>query len=245
MKRGLCLLLALVLIFSLSITAYASTEEIIDPTEIPATEENSEPLETTESEEGTEPEETTEPVESTEPEETAEPEETDAVGECTCGTEEADIHATSCPLYVAPDAPVCTCAEKCGDEANDWCDVCGVYGASECQGKEEAEMYEATGAYEVKIPANISVDPEHLTACYTVASEGFDLPEGGYVTVTATTSGQLRSETDSVSFTNTLSGNYLYATGETLSGTIRVEEPERSGIYTGTITFLIRYYSGI
>lgn len=45
-------------------------------------------------------------------------------------------------------------------------------------------------------------------------------------------------------FTHSLSGSCLYETGDTLTGTIRVEKPPVSGSYTGTISFLIHYFSG-
>ena len=43
---------------------------------------------------------------------------------CDCGTDDGLIHATTCAVYVAPENPVCYCAEKC-TEVNEWCDVCG------------------------------------------------------------------------------------------------------------------------
>lgn len=58
---------------------------------------------------------------------------------CTCGTDDAAVHATNCPVYAAPENPECHCAEKC-TEANVWCDVCGVdYTA--CQGSDQATVY--------------------------------------------------------------------------------------------------------
>ena len=45
---------------------------------------------------------------------------------CDCGTDDPAIHATTCAVYVAPENPVCSCAEACGVETqNFWCDVCG------------------------------------------------------------------------------------------------------------------------
>ena len=43
---------------------------------------------------------------------------------CDCGTDDEAIHATNCAVYVAPENPVCRCAEKC-TETNIWCDICG------------------------------------------------------------------------------------------------------------------------
>ena len=55
--------------------------------------------------------------------------------DCTCETDDPDIHATDCPAYVAPESPKCYCEEKCAeDHANVWCDVCGVLGSSACGG---------------------------------------------------------------------------------------------------------------
>ena len=38
---------------------------------------------------------------------------------CDCGTDDPAIHATTCAVYVAPENPVCYCAEKC-TEVNEW-----------------------------------------------------------------------------------------------------------------------------
>ena len=58
---------------------------------------------------------------------------------CDCGTDDESIHATTCAVYVAPENPVCYCAEKC-TETNIWCDVCGIdYTA--CGGTDTAVPY--------------------------------------------------------------------------------------------------------
>ena len=58
---------------------------------------------------------------------------------CDCGTDDAAIHATTCAVYVAPENPVCYCAEKC-TEVNEWCDVCG-FDYTACSGTDTAVGY--------------------------------------------------------------------------------------------------------
>lgn len=271
MKKGLCLLLVLLQLLCFGSTAYASAMEVPDtlPEEETTAEET--PVETpagaedaTESTQPTEPippvennpEESTVPPEKTEvPAETEQPVEPgekvvseqekaeEAMEDCTCGTDD-DFHAVTCPRYVMPEKSVCTCAKPCWETGNPWCDICGNYGTEQCQGEEEPEAYEASGAYTVVIPASISVDCNTMAAGYSIVAEGFDLPDTGYVTVTATSAGWLSSSTSRVPFTNTLSGYCLRSTGDTLTGLLRVQKPQKSGTYAGTITFLIRYYSG-
>ena len=68
--------------------------------------------------------------------------------ECICETDDLAIHATNCPAYVAPENPVCTCAEQCtGDTLNVWCDVCGVQGAVACEGEDRAQSYAGSGTF--------------------------------------------------------------------------------------------------
>ena len=44
---------------------------------------------------------------------------------CTCESDDPEMHAPFCALYVAPESPVCTCVEHCtADTVNEWCDVC-------------------------------------------------------------------------------------------------------------------------
>lgn len=64
---------------------------------------------------------------------------------CDCGTDDALIHATNCPVYVAPENPECFCGEKCTeDNINVWCDVCG-FDYTKCGGTDTAAVY-AEGA---------------------------------------------------------------------------------------------------
>ena len=58
---------------------------------------------------------------------------------CDCGTDDPAIHATTCAVYVAPENPVCYCAEKCSD-TNEWCDVCG-FDYTACTGTDTAVQY--------------------------------------------------------------------------------------------------------
>ncbi|MBQ8833720.1 MAG: hypothetical protein IJ001_02185 [Oscillospiraceae bacterium] len=60
---------------------------------------------------------------------------------CNCGTDDAAIHATTCPVYVAPETAVCYCAEKCS-EPNIWCDICG-FDYTKCGGTDTASVFEA------------------------------------------------------------------------------------------------------
>ena len=60
---------------------------------------------------------------------------------CTCGTDDPAIHAVTCGMYVAPENPLCTCAEACGVETqNFWCDVCG-FDYTACTGTDTAAAY--------------------------------------------------------------------------------------------------------
>ena len=64
---------------------------------------------------------------------------------CTCGTDDT-THATTCAVYVAPEDPVCYCAEKC-TEPNEWCDICG-FDYTACTGTDTAAAYtESTTIY--------------------------------------------------------------------------------------------------
>ena len=58
---------------------------------------------------------------------------------CNCGTDDPSIHATTCPVYAAPEDPQCFCAEKC-TEPNVWCDVCG-FDYTACSGQDTAAVY--------------------------------------------------------------------------------------------------------
>lgn len=106
-------------------------------------------------------------------------------------------------------------------------------------------VYEASGAYEVSIPATINVDKATMTASYTVEAKEFDIDDNAYVTVKAATDGILTNgDGDTTTFTNTLADGKLSVTGDTLAGTVSVEKPSAHGTFAGTITFTINYFSG-
>ena len=86
---------------------------------------------------------------------------------CDCGTDDPAIHATTCAVYVAPENPVCYCAEKCSD-TNEWCDVCG-FDYTACTGTDTAVPY-AECTCEVKCAEN-NVNGE----CAVCSAEGADL----------------------------------------------------------------------
>jgi len=162
MRRILSLLLVLVMLCSMMpMTAFAAEEsEVTEATVVTLPTEEAEETEATEATEVPEVTEATEATEATDPPEvteatetteaTAAPEATEATEAaeetqatepvCTCGTDDAAIHATSCPLYAAPAEPMCFCVEKCA-EANEWCDICGFDYAA-CAGTDTAITYE-------------------------------------------------------------------------------------------------------
>lgn len=105
--------------------------------------------------------------------------------------------------------------------------------------------YTATGTYEVSIPSTINVDKATLKGTYEVTAKNFDINTDAYVTVTADTEGTLKTEDNkTTSFTNTLAEGQLKATGDTLAGTVTVDKPSANGNYTGSLNFVISYYSG-
>ena len=82
----------------------------------------------------------------------------DWCGNPLCSQEDA-FHVTSCTQYVAPENPVCYCAEKC-TEVNEWCDVCG-FDYSKCTGTDTAVQYDG-GA----------IDLSTLTGTYVISDSG-------------------------------------------------------------------------
>lgn len=106
-------------------------------------------------------------------------------------------------------------------------------------------VYQASGEYEVSIPATIQVDKSTLAAAYTVEATSFDIDDAAYVTVTAATDGVLTNDKGgTTTFTNTLADGKLKVTGDTLAGAVSVEKPSAHGTFQGSITFTIRYFSG-
>ena len=105
-------------------------------------------------------------------------------------------------------------------------------------------VYEVSAGYEVKIPAQITVDPSTKKGAYTVDAENFVIDSGAYVTVEAEANGTLTNGEDSVSFTNTLEEGKLAATGDSLKGEIAVtSDAVSAGTYTGTADFTINYFA--
>lgn len=105
--------------------------------------------------------------------------------------------------------------------------------------------YTAAGTYEVSIPATITVDKATLMGTYEVTAKDFDINTDAYVTVTADTEGTLKTEDNkTTTFTNTLEEGQLKATDDTLAGTVTVAKPSENGKYTGSLNFVISYYSG-
>ena len=136
----LCFVMVMTMLPSAPIHAHAteaSTEGVVEVTD---------PLSDV-TEETTEP--STEATEST----------TDPAPVCDCGTDDGLIHATTCAVYVAPENPVCYCAEKC-TEVNEWCDVCG-FDYSKCTGTDTAVQYDG-GA----------IDLSTLTETYLISDSG-------------------------------------------------------------------------
>lgn len=69
--------------------------------------------------------------------------------------------------------------------------------------------YTVGEGYEVKIPAEISVDTQTKTGSYSVEAKNFVLSNNAYVTVTANESGLLSNGKDSLAFTNELASGSL------------------------------------
>lgn len=93
----------------------------------------------------------------------------EASPECNCGTDDASIHATNCPLYAAPENPVCTCVEKC-EEANVWCDVCG-FDVTACTGEDTAVTYDPVSYIECSWNGSKVVSTTNSVSEYTPRGE--------------------------------------------------------------------------
>ena len=79
------------------------------------------------------------------------------------------------------------------------------------------------------------------TASYTVSARDLDLPPGAHMAVAASPEGTLRNGGDEIAFANTLAGEVLQASGDTLTGVIQLGgSPSNVGSYTGTAWFTIR-----
>lgn len=126
----------------------------------------------------------------------------------------------------------------------DWSTAKEVKTADETSSQSANVKYTVDGGYEVKIPAEITVDPTTKKAEYAVEAQNFVLENGAYVTVTADESGSLSNGKDSLAFTNELASGNLTKTGDKLNGTVTVTgDPASAGEYTGTVDFTINYFA--
>lgn len=127
----------------------------------------------------------------------------------------------------------------------------GSSSAGTSTGKDKHSMkieYVVEGDYVVEIPSELKVDSVTKEGKYTV--EVTELPEGGYVVVTADSEGVLTNENkQTVTFTNTLTntqdsdqGNKITEAGDTLNGLVKVTGKGAKGTYTGTLNFTINCY---
>ena len=93
----------------------------------------------------------------------------------------------------------------------------------------------------VEIPAVVRLASTVETASYTVSARDLDLPPGAHVAVSASPEGTLQNGGDEIAFANTLAGEVLQASGDTLTGVIQLGgSPSNVGSYTGTAWFTIR-----
>lgn len=105
--------------------------------------------------------------------------------------------------------------------------------------------YTVEFGYEVEIPSTITIDAVTKTGSYTVTAKNFSMPADGYVTVEASESGKLVNGSDELTFSNELTGGKLTKSGDALNGKVTVTQSAvNPGKYTGTIDFVISYYSG-
>lgn len=126
----------------------------------------------------------------------------------------------------------------------DWSSASEIKVADKTSSQSATVKYNVEEGYEVKIPAEISVDTETKTASYSVEANKFVLPENAYVTVTASENGSRSNGKDSLAFTNELASGNLTKTGDKLDGTVTVTgDPASAGEYTGTVDFTINYFA--
>ena len=128
--------------------------------------------------------------------------------------------------------------------AIDWETAEKIVEANETKSQSANVKYTVDGGYEVKIPAEITVDPTTKTAAYSVEAQNFVIEEGAYVTVTADANGTLSNGNSSLAFTNTLESGKLTKSGDKLNGTVTVTDNASSaGEYAGTIDFTINFFA--
>lgn len=135
-------------------------------------------------------------------------------------------------------------ADKPATLTVDWSTATEVKTANETSSQSANVKYTVDGGYEVKIPAEITVDPTTKTADYSVEAQNFVIENGVYVTVTADANGTLSNGNSSLAFTNTLESGKLTKSGDKLNGTVTVTDNASSaGEYAGTIDFTINFFA--
>lgn len=127
----------------------------------------------------------------------------------------------------------------------DWSSAQKLVQPDKTSGQSANVEYNVEGGYEVEIPSTITVDAATKKGEYTVTAKNFVIGENAYVTVTASESGKLTNGSDELAFTNTLENSNLSKSGDALEGVVEVtDSPSNPGKYTGTVDFVINYFSG-
>ena len=135
-------------------------------------------------------------------------------------------------------------ADKPATLTVDWSTATEIKEADETSTQSANVKYTVDGGYEVKIPAEITVDPTTKKAEYAVEAQNFVLESGAYVTVTADANGTLTNGSNSLAFTNALESGQLTKTGDKLNGTVTVtDNASVAGDYAGTIDFTINFFA--
>lgn len=135
-------------------------------------------------------------------------------------------------------------ADKPATLTVDWSTATEVKTADKTSSQSANVKYTVSDGYEVKIPAEITVDPTTKTANYSVEAKNFVIEDDSYVTVTADASGTLTNGSNSLAFTNELEGGKLTKTGDKLNGTVTVtDNASAAGEYAGTIDFTINFFA--
>lgn len=127
----------------------------------------------------------------------------------------------------------------------------GSSSAGTSTGKDKHSMkieFVVEGDYVVEIPSELKVDSVTKEGKYTV--EVTELPDDGYVVITADSEGVLTNENNkTVTFTNTLTntqdsdqGGKITEAGDTLDGLVKVTGKGSKGTYKGTLNFTINCY---
>ena len=135
-------------------------------------------------------------------------------------------------------------ADKPATLTVDWDSATEIKTADKTSSQSANVKYTVSEGYEVKIPAEITVDPTTKKANYSVVAQNFVINKDAYVTVTADTQGTLSNGSDSLAFTNALDSGKFTKTGDKLNGTVTVTDtPSTAGEYTGTVDFTISFFA--